>query len=224
MRDYEQNTKRLFEFSSSAPYRAVPFEYEGLYQSLSKKQKQLSFPAIHDDIGSFIKFMIPYWKPKTIFEMGSGYGQSAFWFLLGGENFIDEIILTEKRADIYELFKEITWPETWKEKMTYENQDAFSVLERLDSTKIDLALIDGVKSDYLEFLNVLETKISPNGIVLIDNSFWRGSFLDKDLVKNKKSALGIKELHEYIHDTKEWEAVFIPYIDGLSVLKKTKKT
>jgi predicted O-methyltransferase YrrM len=63
--------------------------------------------------------------------------------------------------------------------------------------------------------------MSEGSVVLIDNSYWRGSFLDKDLVEKKLSAKKIKELHEFIQQSSSWSGVFIPYIDGLTLLKRT---
>ena len=100
----------------------------------------------------------------------------------------------------------------------YHCEDAFDVLERYAS--IDLALIDGVKGDYLKFLTLLESRMKTGAIVLIDNSYWRGSFLNQEQVETKNSAKKIKELHDYLAQTKIWDSVFMPYIDGLSLLRK----
>ena len=100
----------------------------------------------------------------------------------------------------------------------YYNADAFEVLESVN--RVDLALIDGVKANYLDFLKAVYPKMKEGSIVLIDNSFWRGSFLDSESLLKKESARKIAQLHDYIKNSRDWSAIFIPYLDGLSILRK----
>lgn len=218
MRDYDLDYNTLFEFSNSDPYGNVEKSLSELFVELNHHKNDLNFPAIHNDIGSFIQIMLGSWNPEIIFEMGSGYGHSAFWFLSGSDNNLKKIYLTERRKDLGEIFENLPWPEHWKEKMEYHQADAFDVLDPIKH--IDLALIDGVKADYLKFLKIFESKMHKDGIVLIDNSYWRGSFLNEEICLKKDSAKKIKELHEYIKLSDQWRATFIPFKDGLTVLKK----
>lgn len=218
MQNHELNYTSLFEFSNSNPYKAIPSELEILFSNLNDLKNKYCFPSINNDIGNFIKFFTGIICPRVIFEMGSGYGHSAFWFMLGSEN-VQKLYLTEYRKDLEHEFDDLPWPSIWKDKMCYFQDDAFNVIKDIDH--IDLALIDGGKSEYLNFLKAIEPKMNPGSIVLIDNSFWRGSFLDPALAKEHASAMRMAELHFYLReDTSVWDSLFIPYSDGLSVLRK----
>jgi predicted O-methyltransferase YrrM len=216
MRDYNFNHQDLTKFSNSDPYEFIDEKYQNLFQQLNTLKETLNFPAIHNDVGSFISFMLPFWNPKVIFEMGSGYGHSSFWYLLANCRNLEKVILTEKRNDLIDKFNDLPWPADWKSIVQYNNADAFDVLDSLDS--VDLALVDGVKGDYLKCLKVLEGKMKSGAIVLIDNSYWRGSFLDEELRMKKASAKNIYELHEYIKNSQLWKSTFIPFVDGVTVL------
>ena len=218
MRDFEFSFKALDAYSNSLPYESFSSIEMLLMAELNKLKTHYNFPAIHVNIGSYIKFSIHDWKPKVIFEMGSGYGHSAFWYLSSGCSSIEKIFLTEKRTDLSQSFESLPWPKEWKDKLDYYQGDAFDRLSEI--SLIDLCLIDGVKSDYLQFLTKVSCKMNKGGIVLIDNSYWRGSFLDAEVLSKKKSAQKIKELHDYIKTSLEWDAVFLPFLDGLSVLRK----
>lgn len=219
MRDFPFSFEQLNCFSKDLPYGFKSSdEIKVLYQKLKENEKTLNFPAIRDDIGKFINFLFHWQKPEKIFEFGSGYGQSAFWYLLNNQD-IQEIVLTEKRDDLETVFESLPWPATWKNKIVYHQADAFDVFKNID--KVDFVLIDGVKSDYLEFLKECESKLSDSGMVLIDNSYWRGSFLDPEVSEKKQTAKNIKALHQYIKDSSKWEAVFVPFEDGVTLLRKT---
>lgn len=218
MKNYPVDLNTLTSFSQSLPYTEFSPELTELLAQLNQLAKDLNFPAITADIGSFIAFMLPFWKPKTIFEMGSGYGHSAFWYFTT-KHLPENVVLTEKRGDLLKHFNELTWPSEWRSRMDYYQGDAFEKLS--ETNNIDFVLIDGVKADYLRFLNEVYPRLSDDGIVLIDNSYWRGSFLDEEILKTKQSAQNIKELHDHIKVSKNWSAIFVPYIDGLTILQKT---
>lgn len=217
MRDYPFNSDSLFNFSLSRPYTHFDSMQEVFFQKLNDLKEKYHFPAIENDIGSLLKFLVCMNNSKIIFEMGSGYGHSAFWYTLNESTHIEKIILTEKRDDLQEEFHKLPWDPRIKDKITYHQADAFEVLKEVE--EIDFLLIDGVKADYKKFLEEARPKLSKNSLVLIDNSYWRGSFLDPSMV-HKKSASNIKELHEYIAVQKHFEAIFIPYRDGVTLLRK----
>ncbi len=218
MRDYPFNFNQLKDFSESVPYQKLSTEYKELYQSLKEQESKLNFPAIKNDVGSFINFLFFWHRPKTIFEFGSGYGQSAFWYLLNQDQ-IEKITLTEKRDDLQTVFNSLNWPNDWIKKIDYNQADAFEVFEAQEGS-FDFILIDGVKADYLKFLELCYPKLNKGALVLIDNSYWRGSFLDEEIVTKKKTAANIKKLHEYIQESVQFQSIFIPFEDGVSLLRK----
>jgi predicted O-methyltransferase YrrM len=219
MRDYPFSFNSLNDFSKSLPYKNIPSEYMPLYISLKAHENSLNFPAIRDDIGIFINFIFSWLKPKNIFEFGSGYGQSSFWYLLNQKS-IKNIILTEKRDDLESIFKSLEWPSLWAPKLRYVQGDAFDTFKKCEIEQFDFILIDGVKADYLRFLELSKNRLSNDGLILIDNSYWRGSFLDDDVVSKKLTARKIKELHDFLAQSNDFESVFIPFEDGVSLIRK----
>jgi len=216
MKNYPFSFDQLKNFSESNPYLDLNDLDSKLLAYLKSKCSELNFPAVTDDIGNFLRFLTFLIKPKRIFEFGSGYGQSAFWYLKGYSD-LEKIYLCEKRDDLEEVFNDAPWSEAYREKLDYFRGDAFDRLKTVD--RIDLFLVDGVKADYLRFLKECRGKLSKGGVVAIDNSYWRGSFLDETLSETKKSAKNIKELHEFIKNSDQWDAVFIPFVDGLTLLR-----
>lgn len=214
MRDYPLDTQKLFEFSNSAPY-LTQLKNNTIFKELIALKEQLNFPMVTNDVGALLSFLVSVHKPKVIFEMGSGFGGSAFWYSLNDYTFIDKIYLTEKRDDLQKHFNQISWQSEFKEKCVYHQGDAFEKLAQLDS--IDFMLIDGVKGHYKEFLDKAKGRLSPGAIVVIDNSFWRGSFLDESITKT--SAVKIRELHEYIKNSSDFQSIFLPFSDGVSILR-----
>ena len=218
MKNYPFNFDTLHDFSNSLPYGEVLLQYTKLFESLNELRLKYRFPAIENNIGAFFSFYLPLLKPKKIFEMGSGYGHSAFWYLNAGLDELETVYLTERREDLISEFKVLDWPESFRSKCDYFQGDAFEKLSLVQH--IDFLLIDGQKSDYLKFLDKAYPKLSKNGHVAIDNSYWRGSFLDSDKEGMKNSAKQISELHSSIKDSEKYKKVFLPFRDGLTLLQK----
>lgn len=216
MKKYSLSFPQLHKYSHDQPFVQLHNEQKELLELLEKNRKELDFPAVTSDVGQLLRFLSATIRPKNIFEFGSGYGHSAFWYFLDNPT-IEHVYLTEKNPNLPAYFKALPWPESWKSKMEYFHGNAFERIESLN--ELDMILVDGVKATYLDFLKICETKIAPNGIVIIDNAYWRGSFLDPELSQKENSARAIKELHQYIQDSDFWLSTFIPYQDGVILLR-----
>jgi caffeoyl-CoA O-methyltransferase len=218
IKDTEFNSSildKLHTYSESENILSFNQEIQKLKNQLDSNKKLLNFPAVKDDVGSLLSFMSTLQQVKTVFEFGSGYGHSAFWYFLNNPN-IEKVILTEKRNDLQEVFNNLSWPKAWLEKIEYHQADSFEVLKYVSN--IDLFLVDGQKGDYLKFIDIAKEKLSANGVIAIDNAFWRGLFLDKD--NTKSSAKKIGEMHQALKDDGSWNKTFLPFRDGVILLSK----
>lgn len=212
-----ENLKKLHQYSQfNNPYHDRWVVYTELYNQLKRHESELNFPQVKDDVGILLAWLSASFKPKTIFEMGSGYGGSAFWFLSGHDK--SQIFLTEKRDDLEDIFHNLAWPKAWKESLSYFQGDAFDCLNNL-TNKIDMALVDGVKADYQSFLTKLYPKLSENALVIIDNTFLKGKIVDPEF-EHRKAVIAMKALHQHLLKSKQFQPVFLPFLDGVTILSK----
>ncbi|MCO4755183.1 MAG: hypothetical protein KC478_11930, partial [Bacteriovoracaceae bacterium] len=130
MKDFKFSFEQLVQFSNSDPYSFVPEHLQFLLEQLQYQEKTLNFPAINNDVGELLAFFLGGQSPKKIFEMGSGYGHSAFWYFVGAHASLEEVVLTEKRTDLKDVFDSLPWPMNWKNRMSYVQGDAFEELDR----------------------------------------------------------------------------------------------
>jgi caffeoyl-CoA O-methyltransferase len=209
MKNYPFDPMQLLSFSETNPYGSC----DKLLNDLNQLKEKYHFPALLDDIGSFLAMMTTALKTQTVFEFGSGYGHSAYWFLKNPH--LKKIYLTEKRDDLQGEFHNLSFPR--KEIMHYHQGDAFEFVEKVEG--FDFVLVDGVKADYKRFIELITPKLASGAMIAVDNSYWRGSFLDEEFL-SKKSAKNIKELHEFIKESKDFKSCFLPFRDGLSLLLK----
>ncbi len=210
-------------FSENYPLNFLSDSEVEFLNNLNSLKENLNFPAIRDDIGSFFNFLVKNHEVKNIFEFGSGYGHSAFWYFV--DSYLpSKVFLTEKRTDLKEDFISLPWKQEQRDIIEYYQGDAFEKLKMLleSDIKIDFFLIDGQKSSYLEFLKASYELISDTGMVLIDNAFWKGSVI-KDQLVSKTSERSIRELDTYLKSREvstSFNVQYFPFRDGLVLLKK----
>jgi predicted O-methyltransferase YrrM len=207
---------KLHAFSEDTFWINLSSEETRLFSELENLKNSFHFPAVKNDVGQLLNFLVQTRKPKTIFEFGSGYGHSAFWYLAQVKNLPQKIYLTEKRTDLVAPFEQLSWPELWKKSLDYFQGDAFERLAQIDY--IDLALVDGQKADYLSFIQKIEPKLNSQSMIVIDNAFIKGIFLQEEN-QNKEVVKKTLELFEFIKGS-NFVRAFLPVRDGIILLQK----
>jgi caffeoyl-CoA O-methyltransferase len=85
--------------------RAVGPEPDETLREMDEYAEAQGFPHVGPEVGAFLRFVARLADAERIFEFGSGYGYSAYWFaeVLPDEG---EIVLTEVDEDELDLARE----------------------------------------------------------------------------------------------------------------------
>ena len=197
-------------------------------QSLHKVQKKIL--KFNDNLGkakrlqisilqaNFLQFLIKAHKFKSCLEVGTFTGYSSLSMALslpknGKVYAIDKDIKTNKIA--LNFFKEAKV----NNKIFIETNNGINALKKLEKSKkkFDLILIDADKESYIKYFNYAVQLISKRGIILIDNTLWKGEVLNQNA--NDKLTLKIKKFNEYIKK-KRINKYILPLGDGFTICWK----
>ena len=197
-------------------------------ESLHKVQKKIL--KFNDNLGkakrlqisilqaNFLQFLIKAHKFKSCLEVGTFTGYSSLSMALslpknGKVYAIDKDIKTNKIA--LNFFKEAKV----NNKIFIETNNGINALKKLvkSKKKFDLILIDADKESYIKYFNYAVQLISKRGIILIDNTLWKGEVLNQNA--NDKLTLKIKKFNEYIKK-KRINKYILPLGDGFTVCWK----
>ena len=197
-------------------------------ESLHKVQKKIL--KFNDNLGkakrlqisilqaNFLQFLIKAHKFKSCLEVGTFTGYSSLSMALslpknGKVYAIDKDIKTNKIA--LNFFKEAKV----NNKIFIETNNGINALKRLSKNKkkFDLILIDADKESYIKYFNYATQLISKRGIILIDNTLWKGEVLNQNV--NDKLTLKIKKFNEYIKK-KRINKYILPLGDGFTICWK----
>ena len=197
-------------------------------ESLHKIQKKIL--KYNDNLGkakrlqisilqaNFLQFLIKTNKFKSCLEIGTFTGYSALSMALslpknGKVYAIDKDINTNKIA--LNFFKEAKV----NNKIFIETNNGINALKKLTKRKkkFDLILIDADKECYIKYFNYAVQLISKRGIILIDNTLWKGEVLNQNA--SDKLTLKIKKFNEYIKK-KRINKYILPLGDGFTICWK----
>ena len=197
-------------------------------ESLHKVQKKIL--KFNDNLGkakrlqisilqaNFLQFLIKAHKFKSCLEVGTFTGYSSLSMALslpknGKVYAIDKDIKTNKIA--LNFFKEAKV----NNKIFIETNNGINALKKLvkSKKKFDLILIDADKESYIKYFNYAVQLITKRGIILIDNTLWKGEVLNQNA--NDKLTLKIKKFNEYIKK-KRINKYILPLGDGFTICWK----
>ena len=186
---------------------------------MEKEAENNNFPIIGRLVGTFIETMARAINAKRIFEFGSGYGYSAYWFAkaVGEKGTVicsDGDPINKEKAEQY-----LSSAELWNRVNFHTGyaQEIFSETEGL----FDICYNDVDKGQYPEIWHLAKNRISPGGLYIADNTLWHGRVAVEnyiDLVPGWTEA--IKEHNQLIFNDPEFDAFINPTRDGVIVARR----
>ena len=96
---------------------------------------------------------------------------------------------------------------------------ALETLQGLGDAVVDFAFIDADKTGYLAYYEELVPRLSPHGLLAIDNVLWSGRVLDETAQDDDTVAL--RALNDRIVADNRVEVVMLSVGDGLALVRRT---
>lgn len=85
-------------------------------------------------------------------------------------------------------------------------------------SEIDLAFIDADKSSYPAYYDEIVGRLSPGGVILVDNVLWGGAVADPDRTDDGTEAM--RAFNEHVAADERTRAVLLPIGDGLTMISR----
>lgn len=192
---------------------AAPDDEEVLIE-MEEYAREHGFPIVGRLCGRFLEVMARSVNAKRIFEMGSGYGYSAYWFsrATGPDG---EIHLTdmdpenEKRALHYLGRAELDGP------IDYHVSSAFDAFNET-SGEFDIVYCDIDKHDYPQAFELAKPRVRVGGLYICDNMLWSGRVTGEvPDDSNPELTRTIDEANKLIAGDPDFRSFILPIRDGV---------
>ena len=153
-------------------------------------------------------------RPVNILEIGTYTGYSALCLCEGiQENGVLHTI--DIKEELVNFQRQYFDKSQWGNQIVQHLGEALDLIPTID-LKFDLVFIDADKENYINYYNLIISKMNKGGIILSDNVLWSGKVLD-ELKPNDLETKVLIEYNQLLKNDKRIETVLLPIRDGLTV-------
>lgn len=181
--------------------------------------QEKDFPIVGRLVGISLEIYAKMIGARRVFEFGSGYGYSAYWFGRavgpGGQ-----VICTDSNPLNREKAEQcLSAVELW-ERVTFCTGLAQDVFQQIDGN-FDICYNDADKGGYPDIWLMARERIRPGGLYIADNVLWHGKVAGEDPADPKPgSTKAIREHNRLISTDPEFDAFINPTRDGVIVARR----
>ena len=172
-----------------------------------------NFPIVGPAVGQLLHFLCRLARARHVFELGSGFGYSAYWFAkaVGTEG---RVVLTEGSQERADEAADFLRRGGLIDRVRIEVGDGLEIIDHIGG-EFDIVFNDIDKQDYPRVLDRAAAALRPGGLLISDNMLWFGTVLETE--PTEESTRGVKELTRLLYESEEFETVLIPLRDGVTV-------
>jgi predicted O-methyltransferase YrrM len=187
-------------------------------QKMEAYAAEHSFPIIGPASGQACYQIARMIKAQRIFELGSGYGYSTAWFARAvRENGGGEVHHVVWDNDLSQMARDHLQALGYSDLVTFHVSEAVQALRETDGP-FDLIFNDIEKPAYPESVAVIEKKLRPGGVLIIDNMVWSGRVWDE--TERDEATQAIRQTTKMLTTSPNWISSLLPIRDGLLVAYK----
>ncbi|GAC1417521.1 MAG: O-methyltransferase [Actinomycetota bacterium] len=191
---------------------------EPVLLDMEAEAKEKGFPIVGRHVGVTLTMLAGSIDAKRVFELGSGYGFSAYWFA----KVAHEVHCTdgdpgnEQKASEY-LSRAGVW-----DRVRYHVGDAVTALNATTG-EYDIVYNDIDKDGYPAAWLAARTRVRVGGLYICDNVLWSGRVAQDDPDdKRPEWTAAIKEHNTLVFSDKAWWTTIIPIRDGVIVARRIR--
>ena len=190
-------------------------------EEMEKLAKKHNFPIVGRLVGMFLETMPKSINARRVFEFGSGYGYSAYWFAKAvGQN--GSVICSDSDPDNKEKAQQYLETAGLWEQIDFQEGFAQEIFNQTEG-QFDICYNDVDKGDYPEVWQLARDRIRPGGFYIADNVLWHGRVAVEeftDIVPGWTEA--IKEHNQLIFNDPGFDSFINPVRDGVIVARRKR--
>jgi caffeoyl-CoA O-methyltransferase len=169
-------------------------------------------------LGLILEMITSMIRPGRILEIGTFTGYATIC-LARGLKHEGKLLTIESNPEYAHISKKYWKQAGLEDKIKLITGNAREIVPGLPGP-FDLVYIDGAKSDYLFFFEVLLDKVRTGGFLLADNVLWDGKVINK---KKDRDTRMIHEFNQAVRTEPRVKNLILPVRDGLSLIEKVSE-
>jgi caffeoyl-CoA O-methyltransferase len=185
--------------------------------AMEREAAETGFPIIGPAAGQFCYLVARMCGARRVFELGSGYGYSTAWFARAvrenGGGVVHHVVWDEALSERSRRHMAVLGLD---DVVRHTVGEAVEALRHADGP-FDLIFNDIDKDAYPASLPVIEAKLKPGGVLIVDNMLWHGQIFDEE--DRSPATEGVRALTRRLTSDPRWSTTLVPIRDGLMVAR-----
>ena len=187
-------------------------EKDPVLREMETLGRSRDFPIVGRQVGRVLYLLAKLTGAKRVFEMGSGFGYSAYWFAKampsGGK-----VYQTEGSKENSKQAQDFFRKGGLSKKAEFLVGDALQWIDQVKGP-FDMVFIDMDKENYPAAFKKAKKRIRKGGLLLADNTLWFGKVLEGP---RDAQTQGILEFTRLLFNDPDFFATILPIRDGVAV-------
>jgi caffeoyl-CoA O-methyltransferase len=181
---------------------------EETYASLSSPQ-MIAGPVV----GRLLRLLVSLAAPRLVLEIGTFTGYSAL-AMAGGLPPDGRIVTCELSPERAEFAQGYFDRSPWADRIDLRVGPALDTVEALDGP-FDFVFIDADKDGYTGYYEAVVPKLSPRGVIAVDNTLNGGDVVDPGDERDRVMAA----FNDHVHADERTENVLLSARDGVTLIR-----
>ena len=198
---------------------------DAVLEEMDERAAETGFPTVGPAVGGWLQQFAGLVDARQVFEFGSGFGYSAYWFARGLPA-DGEVVLTEVDEAELEDARGYLARGGYADRARFELGDAIETVDDYEAP-IDVVLIDNEKDRYVEAFEAVREKVPVGGVILADN-MTAGPFefeeINRLVVEGGESddanARGVADYVARVGSDDDFETTLLALGEGVAVSRR----
>ena len=188
---------------------------EPVVVEMEKLAAEKNFPIVNRHVGVTLEILTRAIAARRIFELGSGYGYSAYWFARGALS-DGEIHCTDGDAENAKTAEGFLSRAGFWDRITFHVSDAVTALNATDG-EFDIVYNDIDKHGYPDAWRAARERVRVGGYYICDNVLWSGRVAEDPPAEDVRPGWtgAIKEHNAMIAADERYVSSILPIRDGV---------
>jgi len=186
-----------------------------ILSEMERLAEKMRFPIVGPLVGRLLSQMARMIGARRVFEFGSGFGYSAYWFLKGMDG-RGQVFYTDDEEENARMARGFFQRAGLLSHLQIEVGDALEIIDR-QRDAFDIILIDCEKARYPTAFEKAVPRIRKGGLLIADNVLWSGSVIKPS---EEPSTIGIQTFNRLIFANPQLLTTILPLRDGVSISLK----
>ncbi|MEX0999269.1 MAG: O-methyltransferase [Thermodesulfobacteriota bacterium] len=188
---------------------------DDILSEMEEMAREKNIPIVGRQVGSFLYQLAITINAKRIFELGSAFGYSAYWFAKA-VGIDGQVYFTDLSKDNIVIAKDFIKLVGFEERIHIHFGDGALILDE-SSGEFDIIFNDIEKEDYPQVIDKAYKKLRTGGLFITDNVLWHGRVISED---KSPATEGVREFTKLLMSHKGFYTTIVPIRDGLSISVK----